>query len=153
MLYWCYLRKGIAYVPIVARVTAGYYMQQEPVAVVPVSNTQALREALKHAISRGNPTIPTPTRANMPPAMFPEYGVKDWSTFVRSATSWKITQQDDGYAIIRGKKVAGGSFVDDPDGTETLPTAWTIDHVIDRFVALMQEEAAREQQTRKKRPG
>jgi|SRR5579864_5223254 len=146
MLYWCYLRKGIAYVPIVARVTAGYYMQQEPVAVVPVSNTHALREALKHAIGRGNPIVPTPTRANMPPGLFPEYGVKDWNTFVRSATSWKIRRQDGVCEIIRGKKVAGGSFVDDPDRTVALPAEATMDDAVDRLVTLMQE-SVHEQRT------
>lgn len=149
-LFRCYLRKQAAYIPIMARVTAGYYMEQEPVAVVPVANTQAVREALKAAIGCGNPTIPTPTRANSPPPVMLKYaGVKDWSTFARSAATWKI-EQDGACKIIRGKNAVRGSFEDDPDRIITFSKEATIDDVIDRLVTLMQE-AALAQQTRNKR--
>ena len=151
MLHRCYLRKGIAYVPIMARVTAGYYMEQEPVVLVPVSNTQALQEALKTAIGRGNPMIPTPTRANMPPPLMPKYaGVKDWNTFARSAATWKISERNGAYQIIRGKDAVRGRFDEDPERTVALPLGSTIDDVIERLIPLMQE-AAHEQARHKSR--
>jgi hypothetical protein len=38
----CTLKNGIVYVPIIVKTEAGFYMDQEPVAVVPAANTDAL---------------------------------------------------------------------------------------------------------------
>ena len=56
MLWQLYLRKGTAYVPIVAQTEAGFYTDIEPVAVVPVTDSRALENAIKAAMSKGNPT-------------------------------------------------------------------------------------------------
>jgi|SRR5579863_5869903 len=151
MVFHVYLKKGVAYVPVVARVTAGYYMDQEPVAVVPVSNSQALRQALKDAISRGNPTIPTPARANFPAPVLLKYaGVKYWSDFARGTESWRIEQSDGSFKIVGGKESGRGGWVDDPEQTLALPAEATLDQLIDRMTAILQE-AAHAQQTRNKR--
>lgn len=142
MLFNCFLRKGIVYVPFVARTTAGYYMDEEPASVVPVSNTAELRKALHAAIAHGNPTIPTPTRANFPPPFMHKYaGVKDWSTFARNASPWNISERNGTYKIVGGKKYPRGGWVDDPEQTVTMPPGSTMDDVIDRLIAILQEKA------------
>jgi hypothetical protein len=52
MLYSCFLKKGVVYVPTVAKLQTGAYTDIEPVAVVPVSNTESLRRAFLDAIAR-----------------------------------------------------------------------------------------------------
>src|SRR5688572_21248607 len=82
MLWQLYLRKGMAYVPTVAQTGAGFYTNIEPVAVVPVTDSGALENAIKIAMSKGNPIVPTPTRDAFPKPVVLEYAkVKSWSAF------------------------------------------------------------------------
>ena len=41
-----YLRNGAVYIPTMGKMDKGFYRGVEPVAVIPVSNTEALRQAL-----------------------------------------------------------------------------------------------------------
>ncbi len=53
MLFTCYLRDGIVYVPTVARrKSEPIYTNIEPVAVVPLSSTEDLRRALLETIAK-----------------------------------------------------------------------------------------------------
>lgn len=61
MLFHSYLRDGIVYVPTVAmREGSPVYTDIEPVAVVPATNTEALRRALLEAVGRKNIVVPVP---------------------------------------------------------------------------------------------
>lgn len=100
MLWHFYLRKGAAYVPTVAQTEAGFYMDIEPVEVVPLSNMEALQRAVKQAISRGNPRVSTPSRATFPkPVVLSHAKVKSWSTFEESASCWQIVEKDGSYQM------------------------------------------------------
>ena len=50
MLITCVLKDGVVYLPTVAKTEAGFYMDREPVALVPVTNPDALRQALKRML-------------------------------------------------------------------------------------------------------
>jgi hypothetical protein len=50
-----YLRKGKVFVPTFGRVDRGLYRDVEPVAVVDVSDAEALRCTFRETIARGNP--------------------------------------------------------------------------------------------------
>jgi hypothetical protein len=52
MLFHAYLRNAIAYVPTVVKLQTGAYVDVDPVAVVPVANTDDLRRALLDAGGR-----------------------------------------------------------------------------------------------------
>jgi hypothetical protein len=58
MYHHVYMRNGAAYVPTVGKMGKGFYRDIEPVAVVAVGNTEALRKALEQMIFRGNPDVP-----------------------------------------------------------------------------------------------
>lgn len=147
MAFHVYLRKGIAYVPVVARVTAGYYLDQEPVAVVPISNPQALRQALKDAINRGNPNVPRPSRTDFSPPILLKYaGVKYWRAFARGTASWRIEQSNSSFKIVGGKESGHGGWIDDPEQEFALPPGSTLDNLIDRMLTILQE-TAHEQRT------
>ena len=92
----CYLRKGIVYVPTLARTTAGFHLVVGPVAVVPVSQAAELHEVFREKIAKGNPAVPTPAR-NDPgdeAVMLKPAGVKSWSAFERGAMTWSIGEKD-----------------------------------------------------------
>jgi hypothetical protein len=93
MLVSCTLKNGIVYVPTVAKTQAGFYMQQEPVTVLPVANTDGLHRAFQEVLEKGNQIIPTPKRNAYPPPILPKYaGAKNWSDFIKGASEWSITE-------------------------------------------------------------
>jgi hypothetical protein len=105
MLWNIYLRNGVAYVPTVARTEAGYYLDIEPVAAVSATDSVALSDALKHVMAKGNPIVPTPTRAAFPkPVVLRHANVRSWADFERTASQWTISRKDDFYTIKRGRK-------------------------------------------------
>jgi hypothetical protein len=57
MLFHAYLRNAIAYVPTVVKLQTGAYVDVDPVAVVPVANTDGLRCALLDAVGRKTPSF------------------------------------------------------------------------------------------------
>ena len=73
MLLNCTLKDGLVYLPTVAKTEAGFYLDREPVSVVCVANTDALRRALVDLIMKGNATIPTPKGDAYPPPVLPRY--------------------------------------------------------------------------------
>ena len=85
MLLNLYVKHGVAYIPTVAQTEAGFFLDTEPVAVVPVDNAEALQRAVVEAIRRGNPKIPTPTRAAFPKPVVLKYAQEtSWSAFKKN---------------------------------------------------------------------
>jgi hypothetical protein len=122
MLWNLYLRNGTAYVPTVAQTEAGFFLDIDPVEVVPAIDTEALRNAVKQAIGRGNPRVPTPTRAAFPKPVVLRYAkVKSWSTFEKGCSNWTIVEKGGLYQIKRGRKRPDRGWEDDPTQIEALP--------------------------------
>lgn len=143
MVYGLYLRKGIVYLPTFAKVDAGGYMEIDPMATVPVSHTSELRNALHEAIARGNPIIPSPTRASYPePAILKHAGVKSFAAFARGALPWMIQDKDGTHQIIGQRIARTGGWEDDPDQIVTLPPGSSVDDVIERMIEVLQAAAS-----------
>jgi hypothetical protein len=139
MLWHVYLRKSIAYVPTVAQTEAGYYLDVEPVAAVPATDANAVQDAVKQAISRGNPKVPTPTRAAFPKPFVLKYAkVRSWADFERTAALWTILRKDGCYQIKRGRKRIDAGWEDDPSQIETLPVGAGLDDVARRVFSAVQ---------------
>ncbi len=142
MQYHCILKNGIVYVPTVAKAEAGYYMDIEPVAVVPVSNTEGLHRAFRDTISKGNAVVPTPTRANHPPPVLLKYaGVRSWAAFQRGASTWNIKEKDGNYQIAGYRTHHKGYWEEDPDQKIELPSESKVDDVIARMISILQQTA------------
>jgi hypothetical protein len=77
-VHWhVYLRKGTVYLTTMGKMDKGFYRGVEPVAVVSVIDTKALREALAATVVRGNPRVPVLRRNEYPPPVLLKYaGVK-----------------------------------------------------------------------------
>jgi hypothetical protein len=122
MLWNVYLRRGKVYVPTVAQTGAGFYLDIEPVEVVLACDSEAVRNAVQKALSRGNPPVPTPTRAAFPtPVVLRFANVKSWAAFQRGATNWIILTADNRYEIKQSRNHPQGGWVPDPALTEVLP--------------------------------
>lgn len=88
MLYHSYLKNALVYVPTVVKLHTGVYMDVDPVAVLPVVNTDGLRRALLEAIARKNAIVPNPPKDDWPPPVLLKYaGAKTRSAFARGHRS------------------------------------------------------------------
>jgi hypothetical protein len=137
-----YLRKGILYLPTMGKMGEGFYRGVEPVAVVSVSNTSEVRQALQTTIARGNPTVPMLRRSEIPPPVLLKYaGVKRWSEFERGMKFWTIDEKNGRFEIAGQRKHPDGGWRDDPQQTITFPAGTSTDEVIDRMVGVLQNAA------------
>jgi hypothetical protein len=100
-----YLRKGLAFVPTMAKTEAGYWIAIEPFDVGRVETPEALQSMLLAAIKRRNPVVRTPPRDNFPRPIMEGYcGLKSLSAFERTASSWAISQHDGHFHICEWRR-------------------------------------------------
>jgi hypothetical protein len=140
MLCHLYLRKGKVFVPTLGRVPGGPYRDIEPVTVVEVSDTDGLRQAFHSTIARGNLRVGPYPRPNPPPVVLKYAGVKSWGAFARWALPWVIDERDGEYQII-GHRREPNNWAQDPEQTIKFPPGTTLDQVIDRTIAILQQAA------------
>ena len=144
MLFTCYLRDGIVYVPTMARrKSEPIYTTIEPVAVVPLSNSEDVRRALLETVARKNVVIPDPDPKALraPPLILKYAGVKSWSAFYRNASTWSISEDDGVYSILNYRKHLKGSWREDPAQEIQFPVGTTMDDVVDRMISILQDTA------------
>jgi hypothetical protein len=144
MLYNSYLRDGIVYVPTVGK-RGGVYNDIEPVAVVPVANTEGLRRAFLDATARKNIDLPLIKGKWPPPVLLKYAGVKTWSAFARGTLTWNIDETDGSYRIVGHRAHPDGYWVRDPDQTVSFSPGTVVDKVVDRMIAILQDAARRPQ--------
>lgn len=140
MLYTCYLRKNTVYVPSVGR-RGGAYVIMEPVAAIPVSNTEDLRRVFSETIAGGNVPLPLFKGKRPPPVMLKYTGVKSWSAFVRTTLHWNIQEIKGQYQIVGHRVRPDGSWAEDLDHKILFPMEATLDAVIDRMITILQDAA------------
>ena len=144
MLWNVYFRKGTVLIPTVAKTEAGFYLDINPVDAVHVTDAQAIRSAITRAVSTGNPTIPTPTRAAFPkPVVLSYVNVKSWYAFEREAECWEIVIEKDVYQIKTMRKSSSKGWEDDPEILETIPAKNGVEVVAQRVCELLQSASSR----------
>jgi hypothetical protein len=142
MLYTCYLKKGTVYLPTTVNQGIARYMDVDPVTVVPVMDTERLRQAMRDTIPKENPfRAPTVEDARKPPVMLKYTGDKSWSAFMRGTSSWSITEKDGIFQIEPYRVHADGYWVPDRDQFIKFPSGTAIDVVINRMIAILQSAA------------
>jgi hypothetical protein len=137
-----YIRSGVAYIPVDAKTEAGFHMNIEPVEVVPVSDSQAFARAIKQTIARGNPMIPTPTRATgFPKPVIPKYAkLKSWRAFEQDASYWTFEKREGAYEIEQWQKSPERGWDPDPERRITLPDGTPQDEAIKQLVTIVQSQ-------------
>jgi hypothetical protein len=142
MFFNIYLRKGIVFMPTSGLVHQGLHRDIEPVAVVPVFNTDAVRQAFTDTISRGNPPTPHYTRGSHPQPVVLKYaGAKSWAAFARGTSSWSIKKKDGSWQIVSYRTHRDGHWEEDPEQVTTFPLRSSLGEVIDRMIAILQDAA------------
>lgn len=144
MLYTCYLRDGIVYVPTVGK-RGGAYVTMEPVSVVPVADSEGLRRAFAEAIDKGNPPLPLLKGERPAPIMLKYTRTKSWPAFVRNTRTWNIEVIDDRPQIVGHLSRPDGGWAEDHDHKIKFPPETDLEAVIDRLIPILQE-AARQRQ-------
>lgn len=140
MLYNCFLKDGIVYVPTVVKMQTGVYSDEEPVAVVSAADSQGLRHAFLDTIGRGNAVVPNPPKDKWPPPVLLKYtGAKNWSAFKRGASTWSIKEKNENYQLIGYRTHRDGYWQEDLDQKINFPPGTAVDDVIDRMIAIIQE--------------
>jgi hypothetical protein len=145
MLFTCYLRGGIVYVPTMARrESEPVYTAIEPVAVVHLTETENVRRALLETMARKNILIPQPDPKALraPPLLLKYAKAKSWSAFFRNASTWSITEDDGAFKILNYRKHRGGHWQEDTEREIQFPVGVTRDDVVDRMIAILQESDA-----------
>jgi hypothetical protein len=145
MLYNCFLKSGIVYVPTVVKMKTGVYSDVEPVAVVPVANTEGLRRSFLDAIERRNVVVPNPPKDDWPPPVLLKYsGAKTWSAFARGTSQWSIIQDEQSiYQIVGYRNHPDGYWAQDPDQKISFSRGATVYEVIDRMISILQDAMRR----------
>jgi hypothetical protein len=139
MVWHIYLRNRTAFVPTVAQTDAGFYLDVDPVEVVSATDTECLQHAIEQAIARGNPKVPTPTRAAFPKPVVLKYAkVKSWPAFERGCLYWTIAEENGAYHIIQGRKRPDRGWEDDPKQIEVLSPGVGIEEVAQRATSSVQ---------------
>jgi hypothetical protein len=135
-----YLRKAILYVPTMGKMDKGFYRGVEPVGVIPASNSEGVRECLRSAIALGNPAVSMLRRREIPPPVLLKYaGVNSWSAFERGLRLWNIVENDWSFRIAEQEKKQDGMWRDDPDHIVVFQQDASVEEVIDRMIAILQD--------------
>lgn len=138
----CFLRKRVVYIPTQGMISKGLYLDIEPVSVVPLSNTDALRAAFADTIARGNPLTPRPQPPQALPPLLPKYaGVKTWRAFARDASTWSIDERERTYKIIGYRKDPPNGWTHDRSQDEIFRLGTSANEVIDRIITILQDAA------------
>jgi hypothetical protein len=142
MLFHSYLKDGVVYIPTVALLTSGAYVDVDPVAVESVADVDGLRRSLLETLSRKNAVISPPSKGKWPPPVLLKYAaVKSWSAFARGASMWGIEAENGSYRIIVYRDEPDGYWAPDQNQTISFPPGASMDTVIDRMIVILQEAA------------
>jgi hypothetical protein len=141
MMYSIYLKNGTIYLPAMVNQGTARYMEVEPVAVIPVADTNALRRALQTTLSKQNDFVaPSIEDARKPAVVLKYSGDKSWSAFMRGTSPWEISEKD-GKFRINGHRIHGKGWEPDPDRMIHFPVGTPLDAVIERMIVILQDEA------------
>src|SRR5580700_8136920 len=142
MLYGIYLKNGTVYLPTTVNQGRARYMEAEPVTVVPVADTEALRRAMRDTIPKENRFVPPSIEDARKPAVVLKYtGDKSWPAFMRGTSPWEISEKEGKFRISGHRVHRKGYWEPDPDQMIHFPAGTALDDVIDRMITILQEAA------------
>jgi hypothetical protein len=127
-------------------------MKVDPMLIIDVSRTEELKQAILVTIAKGNPIIPHPSQEEMskPVTIHKKLGFKTYKAFNHEAKTWGIVLKDGIYGIDFYKiSDDGRGFNSIPSQKVTFPTGNSVETVVDRLIAIIQE-THRQQFTSKK---
>src|SRR3954469_13010567 len=129
-MHWTfYIRKGCAYIPATVRAEAGFYVDDEPVSVVPIDDGTEFAQALTKTIGLGNRVVTTPPRDSKPVVL--QYaGSASWSRFEKEASCWLISEKEQSWRFGPYRRRDDRGWEEDPERITKLPPHSNIDDVV-----------------------
>jgi hypothetical protein len=131
--------KGLVVIPAKARTEAGFWMDIEPVAVVPLGERAAVRSVIRLAAFRPVDVIPTPARDKFPkPVVLKPGKVRSWSQFHWNYSCAFINQEKDGPLRFEvWEKCADGSY--QPDSQTPVRYFSMLDEAVEAAIVEIQK--------------
>jgi hypothetical protein len=122
--------KGLVVIPTSAKTTAGFWMNVEPVEVVPIDRRGQIADAIRRIALAPVRTIPTPPRNGFPEPVVLKHGkVRSWSQFHWSYSLLHLSAVNgDAVSVQTLEKCADGSY--QPNRDETARVFPTLDAAI-----------------------
>ena len=141
-----YVRNGKVIIPTVVRTEAGFYIDINPVAVIDVKDTEALKSTLLATLQMHNPKVPTPQQQEEPGSVILEtLGIKRWEAFERGAVFYTIHQGTGSIDIYTTGRGTDGMWIQDKGKHKVFDLSTPLLPVVNSIIEdmLAQPEAVR----------
>ena len=137
-IYWS-KTKGLVVIPTSAVTEAGFGMDIEPVAVLPIGDRSGIADAIRQAAIRPVDVIPTPARDKFPkPVVLKPGKVRSWSQFHCNYSCAFIDNEKDGSLRFEiWEKCADGSY--QPDSETPARNFSTLDEAVEAAIDEMEK--------------
>jgi hypothetical protein len=141
------LYKDVVQIPTSYAIQRGFYFKYTPLQSVPVEQTERLRDAIRTAIERGNPSISrdevTAISGSKNPPMLAATGARSWHALDRQTKgSWSIKESNSAYEIrVNEPMQQPRGWHEDKTKRVQFPAGTPVEDVIDRLITMIQERA------------
>lgn len=122
-----YLHGAVVLVPTQGQAEAGFYVEIEPVEVVPALDAEAVAASVERVMARGNPRVEPAASGGWPkPPVVPKAaGVRSWAAFERTARGWSLSETRERFRIVPLVRTPPRGLGEDAARAEVLPAGST----------------------------
>jgi|SRR5579863_1448034 len=140
------LHNGVVLIPTSYTIQKGFYFEHSPIEAVPVEKTQELREVLLAAVERGNPPVSRAEAKALSGSkstpMLKATGARSWNALdLQIKGSWSLKDRNGVYKIQVDRPAQPRGWQEDSDKSVEFPPGTSLDDVISRLIAMIQERA------------
>lgn len=141
----CYLRKKQVIVPTIAKADAGFYLDAEPVHVLDLSDSAAIKKELIAQMRQEEHEIPTPTSTKTPGSVILEaLHLTNWQSFEKETVMYTLHRSNDGSALYVTGRAANGLWSHNKDYEHKFPKTATPAEIADAIVERLAWQAQTE---------
>src|SRR5215469_1936644 len=110
-VYWSH-GKRLVVIPTLAKTEAGFWLEGEPVAAVPILDSESIARAIMERVLAPSKLVPTPpARSRSKPAVLKPGRVRSWSQFHWNYSVLQIATDREGkFSVAVWEKHADGSY-------------------------------------------
>jgi hypothetical protein len=124
----------------------GFFVENAPVASVPVEQTEGLQQAILAAIERGNPPISRDQARVLihgkGSPVLKATGARSWYVLDRQTSGlWSLVEKDGVYQIRVDQPMEPRGWHEDKTKRVEFPPGTSVEDVINRLIAMIQERA------------
>jgi hypothetical protein len=130
-------------VPTSVKATAGFYLEVDPVFVGQIEDAPGSANAIARALELGNAIVPTPDwKRAKPPVVLSYAGVRNWSSFFRRATCWKVLKGEQSYTVTPCRRMPDhDAWEEDRERGVAIPDGPNVDEVARQVFEVIRSSA------------